>query len=169
MPIIAASGDRGQQAVTFNNVLQAASLVPPPDIAFPFLDRDPASTVSLQTNEGTAVTLGPDPQVARVEGTSTCSAVCYFSSESTTGYVFHANAGAVLLAQFQAAMTAMGLVPAQYNTVYIVFAHNGDSDSQYQKTVTDLVGWGIPANQIVEVTNLPWASFAMSNNLELGY
>ncbi|MDC0678474.1 hypothetical protein [Sorangium atrum] len=169
MPIIAAARNIGQKPVTFSSVFHAASIVPPAGIAFPYLHRTAGRTKLLNTNEGATVALGPDEEVALAYGAMTCVAVCYFSSSSTTGYVFHANAGAVSPAYFQEAMTAIGVAPAQYNTVYIAYAHNGPADPDYQRDIANLVGQGIPANQIVEITDLFQGQFAMNNNLELGY
>ncbi|MCG8436124.1 MAG: hypothetical protein MJA83_19060 [Gammaproteobacteria bacterium] len=167
---VPAAQNLGHQAYTVTGVIQLmAGNNPPASIAFPNLGNPPGNTQTVPVSHGVAIQTSPNAEVVRSAPLITCASVCYVNSQSTVGYVYHANAGHVPNADFNNAMLAIGAAGPPYNTVYIAYAHPGDSDQGYQATIGDLVNWGVPTNNIVEITNLFIHQFGMNNLLQIGY
>jgi hypothetical protein len=153
---------------TVVNVVNAmAAPMPPANISFPLLGNPPA-TNSLGPGQGMVIAAGAVPQVNRSIGLITCASVCYVNTANNTGYVYHANAGDVPHGDFVTAMGAIGAVPP-YGTVYIAYAHPNATDQGYQQSIQDFVNWGVPTNQIVEITHLFVGQFGTNNQLQIGY
>jgi hypothetical protein len=166
---VAAAEKVGEQSLTVMSLIQLlGSKTPPTTIAFPDLGNPP-NTTDLPEKEGKEIPLSGDAQVVRAFGLHTCASVCYVSSKTALGYVFHANAGSVSFAQFQTAIQAIGAKASTYNTVYIAYAHQNATDKSYQGTIADLIKWGIPTENVVEITNLFKNQFGMNNMFHLGY
>jgi hypothetical protein len=166
---VPAAANIGANAYTITGVIQLmAGANPPANIAFPQLGNPP-NTHDLGPNQGMPVQMSPFPEVTRAWGLITCASVCYVNSANALAYVFHANAGGVSHAQFMAAMVAIGSGGPAHNTVYIAYAHPNATDAGYQATINDFVAWGVPTNNIVEITNLFLNQFGMNNLLQIGY
>lgn len=166
---VAAAQNLGTNTYTITSVIQLmASQNPPATIAFPSLGNPP-NTTNLGPTQGAPIQASPAVEVVRSFGLITCASVCFVNAGSTTGYVFHANAGHVSNADFLTAMTAIGAGAGPYNHVYIAYAHPNASDGGYQQSIASLVGWGIPTNNIVEITNLFLPQFGMNNLFQIGY
>ncbi|MFY0525287.1 hypothetical protein ACN28I_19790 [Archangium gephyra] len=164
---VPATQSLGANAYTVSSVLQAVSGInPPASIAFPMLG---SSTVTLGPSQGSPIQGGAVTAVVRSIGLITCASVCFVNANSTTAYVFHANAGSVSHGNFTAAMTAIGAGGGPYNGVYIAYAHPGATDPGYQSTIADLVNWGVPTHNIVEITHVFVPQFGMNNGLQIGY
>lgn len=142
--------------------------VPPANIAFPGLGNPP-NTHNLLTGQAMPVQLSPVPEVTRAVGLISCGSVCFVNVANNLAYVLHANAGHVSNAQFMNAMVAIAAGPAPHNTVNIAYAHPNATDPGYQATIADFILWGVPTNNIVEITNLPVSFFGMNNALQIGY
>jgi hypothetical protein len=166
---VAAAPEVGGQTFTIVSLIQALrSKTPPTSIGFPNLGK-PSNTTSLAENEGLEIPFSGDEQVVRSVNLLTCASVCYVSTKSGNGYVYHANAGVVSFAKFQDAIKGIGAKPSTYNTVYIAYAHQGASGKGYQDTIAELISWEIPSENIVEITNLFMNQWGMNNLLQLGY
>jgi len=160
----------GQQALTVTGLLQLVSGTnPPPNVPFPTLGSPPGAVTNLGPGQGVTIQAGLAPEVVRSFGLITCASVCYVTTASTTGYVYHANAGAIPNGSFNAAMAAIGAAGPPYNAVYVAYAHQNATDQGYQQTLGDLVNWGVPTNNIVEIEWLFLPQFGMNNLLQLGY
>jgi len=166
---VPATQNLGDQTYTITNVIQLMSGAnPPANIAFPMLGNPVGATTNLGVNQGAAIQWAPADAVTRAIGLITCASVCYVNADNGEAYVYHANTGHVTNPNF---LTAMGAIhaAAPYDSVYIAYAHLGNTDQGYQDTLTDFVTWGIPTNNIVEITNLFIGQFGLNNNLQLGY
>lgn len=159
----------GQQTYTITYLLQLMGGVnPPANVAFPTLGNPP-NTHNLLTGQAMPVQGGPIAEVTRAVGLISCGSVCFLNGANGLAYVLHANVGHVSHAQFMNAMVAIAAGPAPHNTVYIAYAHPGPTDPGYQGTIADFINWGVPTNNIVEITNLALNMFGMNNLLQIGY
>lgn len=140
---------------------------PPANIAFPSLGGTPNSHF-LMTGESMPVQRSPVPEVTRAVGLITCASVCFHNTANDLAYVLHTGSGLVTHVQFMAAVTAI-LAGPPFDTVYIAYAHRSATDPGYQAAVANFVNWGVPTNNIVEITNLPYDMFGMNNELQIGY
>ena len=155
----------GTNTYTITSVLQLMSgHNPPANIAFPSLG---GGGTSLSTGQAAAIAWSPAPNIVRAVGLITCASICFVNSTNGNGYVLHANVGAITNADFTNAMNAIGAPP--YANVYIALAHPNATDPGYQKSVADMVTWGIPTNNIVEITNLYLNMFGLNNAFQIGY
>lgn len=67
----------------------------------------------------------------------------------TFSSVFHA---ASIVPPAGIAFPYLDRTPEHTESLFIAYAHNGPTDPNYQGDIANLVGRGIPANQIVEIT-----------------
>ena len=120
----------------------------------------------LRTGErsGVKAIAGGPMSVTRSGGLFTCASVMYISKSNY--YVHHANAGDERLNDFQTATQALG---APLNDVSVVYAHPNQHDAEYRKSVNQIISWGVPAAQVLEIANLPFNSFGINNEGRLGY
>lgn len=79
----------------------------------------------------------------------------------------HANIGSVSHTEFGNAMYSMG--SPNPGNVYIAYAHLGKTDQGYQGNIASIANYGIPTNNIVEITDLYLSGMGMNNKLQLGY
>ena len=166
---VSAAPNIGTQGLTVTGLIQLMSSQHPPATVSLQSLGNPHNHHDLTPHQGHAITQGENPEVVRSIGLVSCASVCYVNNANPPiGYVFHANAGSLSASNFQAATTALGAL-APYNTVYIAYAHPDASDHGYQQNVAALVGWGIPTNNIVEITHLAVYNFGLNNVLQLGY
>ena len=142
---------------------------PPSTVAFPMLASPPGTTTSLTPGAGAAIQFGTQEAVVRAFGLITCASVCYTNTTNAVSYVYHANAGAISQASFDTAITAIGAGTAPYASVFVVYAHPNASDPEYQESVHPLVSWGVPTEQVVEISNLFAPQFGQNNLLQIGY
>jgi hypothetical protein len=146
---------------------------PPAVAAFQMLPSPVGHTTSLAINDGASIQFADPDQVVRAFSLITCASVCYTNSATGTSYVYHANAGVIGQASFNTAIGAIGAIaaagPPLYPSVFVAVAHPGASDPGYQASVQALVGWGVPTNQVVEISNLFLPQFGLNNLLQLGY
>jgi hypothetical protein len=159
----------GANTYTIPGVIQLmAGPHPPASITFPMLGNPP-NTHNLGPNQGMPVQMSPVAEVTRSIGLITCASVCYLNTANNLAYVFHANAGHVSQANFTAAMVAIGSGGPAHPTVVIAYAHPNATDAGYQATINSFVAWGVPTNNIVEITHLFLPQFGMNNLLQIGY
>ena len=165
---VAAEWAIGENFLTIPSLLQLmSSQHPPATIAFPRLGN-PANTHSLAEGEGLAVQSSPLDEVTRATGLHTCASVCYLNGTNGLAYVYHSNVGHLSFVEFRVAMVAI-LAGVNYANVYIAYAHRQPTDHGYQQNIDDLVAWGVPAANIVEITDLFLNEFGMNNYLQIGY
>lgn len=165
---VAAKWEIGQNFYTVTGLVQLMSgQQPPAAIAFPRLGT-PANTHNLGEGQGMAVQMSPMDEVTRATGLHSCASVCYLNAANGLAYVYHANAGSVSFAEFRAAMVAI-VAGVNYGTVYIAYAHRQGTDHSYQQNINNLIAWGVPAANIVEITDLFLNEFGMNNHLQIGY
>jgi hypothetical protein len=163
--VVAAAQNTGSNSYTITSVIQLmGSTHPPANIAFPNLG--PGGT-NLITGQSAPITLGGAPPIVRSIGLVSCASACFVNGANGHGYVYHANVGAISNAAFNNAMHAIGAPP--YANVYVALAHPNASDAGYQQSVTDMIAWGIPTNNIVEITNLSLNMFGLNDSLQIGY
>ncbi|WP_295942136.1 hypothetical protein [uncultured Xanthomonas sp.] len=109
------------------------------------------------------------PGITRAYGLITCAAVIYVSNHPHAlpcAWVHHANAGYVATHEAAAALVSLGGPPPA--SVLVVFAHPGASDPGYMTSIGNIVGAGIPANNIVEIPNLIVPQFGINNLAQIG-
>lgn len=165
---VAAEWEIGQNFITIPGLIQLmSSQHPPATIAFPQLGT-PVNTHELAEGEGMAVQMSPLDEVTRATALHSCAAVCYLNTTNGLAYVYHANAGSVSFAEFRIAMVAI-LAEVNYGAVLIAYAHRQPTHHTYQQTINDFVAWGVPAANIVEITDLFLNEFGMNNYLQIGY
>jgi hypothetical protein len=166
---VAAAQNVGPAAQTIPGVLLAmGGALPPANIIFSLFPRIP-NTHNLGQGQGRPVRESPIAEVTRSIGLISCASVCYLNTANNLAYVFHANTGAVSQGQFMAAMVAIDSGGPTHATVNIAYAHQNANDQGYQDTINDLQGWGVPPNNIVEITHLLVNQFGMNNLLQIGY
>lgn len=166
---VKATQNIGTQGYTITALIQLMSGSNPPDsITFPNLGNPVGATTNLGVDQGSTVNWTPNNAVTRSVGLLTCASVCYLNSDNGIGYVYHANTGHITQTSFNTAMTNIGAT-TPYNKVYIAYTHMNNTDRGYQNSLVELVQWGIPTNNIVEVTNLFLSQFGLNNHLQLGY
>lgn len=160
----------GEQWLTITGLIQLMSGKNPPNsISFPSLGNPAGATTSLGVGQGNVVTWGPNNAVTRSIGLISCASICFINTITGTAYVYHANTGHITNGGFNAIMGYIGAAGPVFNSVYITYTHPGNTDQGYQDSVTDMVNWGVPTNNIVEITNLFLQLFGLNNNLQLGY
>ncbi len=108
---------------------------------------------------------GSGPCIVRAVGLLTCASVIYYNNAGDA-YVHHANAGDVGQGDFNSDIAALGGVAGN---VWVVYAHNNNTDNGYQATLTDIVNWGVATNHVTEVTNLRVPGFGINNLGWVGY
>lgn len=163
--IVAATPVLGQNSYTISRVLQLMSSEhPPTEIAFPVLG---GGGTSLTTGQGASIWMGEIPNVVRSVGLLSCASFC-FVNENGRGYGYHGNVGVLPEAEFKIAMREIGAPP--YDAVLIAVAHPGDTGETYQRSIADLVRWGIPTENIVEITDIAvFDMFGLNNWFQIGY
>jgi hypothetical protein len=167
---VPAAAQIGQQNYTVTGVIQLmASTNPPANIAFPNLGNPAGHTTNLWVGQGAAINLNQNAQVTRAIGLISCASFCFVDSQTGVGYVYHANVGSIDQAAFATAIHAMGSAGPPYNSVYIAMAHPNATDPGYQGSIQSLIGWGVPTNNIVEITHLFMGQFGLNNLLQIGY
>jgi hypothetical protein len=151
----------GEDLLTITTVIRNASMGITP-IKFGRL----GTGLAVPPNRGAEIQLSTHAGVVRTTTLITCAAVCYVREDR--GYVYHANAGSVSQTAFQTALDAIH-AHAPYHDVYIAYAHPNASDGGYQGDIANLVAWGIPTNNVVELTHVFLPEFGLNNLLQLGY
>lgn len=167
---VPATNTIGQQFLTITGIIQLLqSGAPPANIAFPSLGNA-GQVTNLTPGQGAPIQLNLENlTVVRSIGLITCASICYVYSLSGMGYVYHANAGVISNNSFVTAMQELGVQGGELGSVFIAFAHPEATDNGYQQSLNDLQNWGIPANNIVEITNLLIPQFGLNNQLQVGY
>ena len=163
---VAAAQDFGNNALTITGLIQRLSAPnPPATIAFRMLAPEGLNLDS--PGEGAPIALNPVPAVVRSIALISCASVCYINGATGQGFVYHANVGVVHQDAFEFALNAIGAPP--YGQVYIALAHPGPTDAGYQQTVANFVAWGIPPNNIVEISQLYLNMFGLNTSFQIGY
>ncbi len=164
---ISAATTIGKQTYTITGAIHLVSgTKPPSSIAFPFLGN--TDRKFLGPNQGASIQMSTKEQEVVSFGLITCASVCYVNGNSDIGYVFHANAGHITHSDFITAMKEIEAKPP-YNQVYLAYAHRNDTDEGYQSTIKDLIGWGMPSDNILEIANLRLDNFGLNNLFQIGY
>jgi hypothetical protein len=160
----------GTDSYTIGGLVQLlGSENPPQTVGFPLLPSPAGQTTNLTPGQGATIQFTAQAQVVRAFGLITCASVCYTNATNGVSYVYHANAGAISQASFNTAIDAIGADDAPYGSVFVAYAHPGASDAGYQASVQSLVNWGVPTQQVVEISNLFVTQFGQNNLLQLGY
>jgi hypothetical protein len=144
--------------------LGGLAVLPPASFGFPFLGGG-GLTHDLYTNATHLLPAGSPATVVRAVGLMTCASVIYYSNAGAA-YIHHANAGDVTAANFNTALAALGIAAAN---AWIIYAHNKPTDPGYQASLASFVVWGVPANNITEITDLFYPNFGINNFGWLGY
>jgi hypothetical protein len=161
--LIAATKDHGDDFLTVNSLfVRLRRPDAPKQLAFPSL---PGASTPLVTGVGSAIQFDGNERVVRAVGLSTCASVVFLNATQGRAYVYHAPSGTVSSQEFGYARQAAG---GGLDSLYVVLAHV-DGPSGYEKTLGQFEDWGVPANQMVEISNLGGTSFGLNNMLQLGY
>lgn len=162
--------DRGVSNYSVTNIFQLVQGEPPREsLNFPALKEPPGSKVTVAEKEGALVMLNVETN--RIVTTSfllTCAAVVYLNTQNKTAYVYHANAGYIHDGAFREAMNAIQ-AGTNYRNVLVLYAHPNGLDQIYEQSINDLIRYGIPDGNIVEIYDLMIPYFAINNFLQVGY
>jgi hypothetical protein len=163
---VAAAQDFGNNPLTITGLIQILN-VPNPPATVAFQTLGPGGLSLHSPGQGAPIALNPVPTVVRSIGLITCASVCYINSANGQGFVYHANSGVVRQDAFQLALNAIGAPPN--GQVYIALAHPDPTDAGYRETVANFVAWGIPPNNIVEISELMLNMFGLNTSFQIGY
>jgi hypothetical protein len=163
---VAAAQNYGPNAFTITGLIQILNVPNPPAIvAFQTLGGGGQSLPS--PGMSAAIALSPVPAIVRAVSLITCASVCYVNGANGQGFVYHSPSGTVPQNAFHLALNAIGAPPS--GQVFIALAHPGPTDAGYQQTVANFVAWGIPPNNIVEISQLMLNMFGLNTNFQIGY
>lgn len=166
---IQAAGAYGSDAYTIPGLVRLlGSASPPAVVAFPSLGNPARHTIDLVTGQGAVIQYGVEKAVVRAIGLSSCASVCYTSNNTGASYVYHCNVGLLSRASFDTAMEAIGTA-GSYGSVFVALAHPDGTGPGYQQSVQNLVAWGVPTGQVVEISNVLLTQFGLNNSLQMGY
>jgi hypothetical protein len=133
---------------TINN----AKVPAPSRLLFPSLGKAAVLGGQGQTY---LLTAGSSDTAVKTINLLTCVAVIYYRQDKNA-WIHHSGSGAVTRANFDDALanlaTSAGATGA--GKVWIIYAHDNATDQTYQQDLINLEQWGVPNNQITEVTNV---------------
>jgi hypothetical protein len=161
--ILKALPDPGQDFPTVTTLFsRLRSPFAPREMAFAGLQ---GKAFSLVTGAGAPISFTGDDRVVRAVGLSTCASICFLNTMQAKGYVYHAPSGTVSLEEFGYARKAIG---GDLDHLFVVLAHR-EGRSGYEDTLDEFESWGVPANNMVEITHLAMSNFGLNHMLQLGY
>jgi hypothetical protein len=161
---VKAASKTGEQARALTSVVHEGTADPGKEIVFSQLDE---GLISVGIRDGGVVTLGEASEGIRAAPLVSCASICFLNTSGPTGYVYHANAGAISRSKFDEVMGDIG-AHAPYRDVLVAYAHRGASDGEYDSTVHDLRGW-LDKGQLVQITHLFLNQFGMNGHFQIGY
>lgn len=143
---------------------QIGGAVVPPPAAFGFPPLGGGAANNLLTNQSAAQPLNGTAAVTRSVGLMTCASVIWAGPGGA--YVHHANAGVIPAGEVLAGIAQTG---GAAGATFAVYAYNGPQDPARAPELAKLTGSGIPANNVVEISNLAMAMFGINGLGWLGH
>jgi hypothetical protein len=126
---------------------------------------------TLDVYQGTTqlINLDGGPDIVKTSWLLTCASVVYASDNAKyppAAWVHHAPGGLVTAEDVHAALAGLGNPPL--DSMLVIYAHPKPTDPGYQEAINTIIGAGIAANRVIEITNLKLSTYGINAHGQVG-